>query len=458
MEAGLSNILILGSGLSGCAAAELAVQEGHQVTMLDEADEPACPDRVQSLLAREVEVYLGWNQTTWKDRVDTVIISPGIPPESRLAKVARSLPCPTISELEFGFRHCSCPVLAVTGTNGKSTTVELVTHCLNYIGRPAVSAGNIGVPLCDAVRKSGEADFMSVEVSSFQLERVELFAPLVAALLNLTPDHLDRYPDTEHYFAAKMRLFSNMKRQEKIVLRHDLLESPVVLGALPPGGRPITFAARNAAYANLFMNDDGVLCWRHKGHVTDLLEYSDVRLRGRHNVENILAAMAICWAGGIEPLEVAGAVKTFAPYPHRLELVAVRDGIKCINDSKATNPDALARALEAVGEDRSGRILLIAGGLDKGVTFGDLNPLLRRYVKEVFLIGQCREKLAKCWRDSVPCKMFASMTAAVDAALESACYGDTVLLSPGCASQDMFENYAARGESFTALIKKNLGE
>jgi len=346
----------------------------------------------------------------------------------------------------------------VTGTNGKSTTVELVTHCLRSLGRKAVAAGNIGLPLCEAVRKRGDLDFLVVEVSSFQLEHIQSFTPLVAGILNLSPDHLDRYPNAEAYYRQKLHLLANMKRADKVVLRQSLVDDPLVSGALPAdGSRPTTFSAENPA-ADFFLNETGQLCGRRDDRVEPLLDRGDLRLRGRHNVENVLAALAICKTAGFSPSKAASAAKVFAPSPHRIELVTARGGIRFINDSKATNPDAMCQAIRAVAEDTSGKILLVAGGLDKGLDFAEAKPLLAAHVREALLVGKCRQQLATQWGDAVSCRMHVSLAGAVAAALELATSGDTVLLSPGCASQDMFSDYAERGNRFSELIKRSVGE
>lgn len=453
-------ILVLGAGLSGCAAADLAVHNRDRVVLLDESDTPCDPDRLQTLSSGGVDVRLGWNEPQWDQAADLVVISPGIPPKSTLGRLAANVSCPVISEIEYGFRSCSSPILAVTGTNGKSTTVELIVHCLKHSNHEAVAAGNIGLPLSEAARKHSDADFLVVEVSSFQLERVQNFAPLVAALLNLAPDHLDRYPNLDAYYRTKTILFANMKRRDNIVLRRDVAQYQPVRDALPQhGGQPLVFASDSPGGADFFIDPQGNLCERTGNRTNQLLNRRNMRIRGRHNVENALAALAVCRAAGCDTADIAAALPSFAPYPHRLELVTVREGVQVLNDSKSTNLDSMCRALEAVGEaGRGATVLLIAGGLDKGLDFAAVKPWLRRTVKQVFLIGRAREKMAAQWKDVVPCMMFASMSAAVDAALESAGSGDTVLLSPGCASQDMFADYAERGVRFSELIKRRLGE
>lgn len=435
------------------------MHRGCRVAVLDVGTSPALRERAEALTRRGVEVHLEWNEATWPHSCDMVVISPGVPDDSLLGRLAHSLGCPVIGELEYGFRHCSCPILAVTGTNGKTTTVELLTHCLRHAGRKVIAAGNIGKPLCEVVRKSASLEFLVVEVSSFQLEHIESFAPLVAAIVNITPDHLDRHGDMANYTAAKLRILANVKRACCVVLGEQLAESETVRAALPKdGSAPIVFSGRESLFADFFVANNGAICWRSAAGMRNLLPSSALRLEGRHNLENVLAMLAVGHAAGIEPPILAAHVPSFVPQPHRLELVTASRGVRFVNDSKATNIDAMTNGILSAAETTSGKILLIAGGVDKGIDFSPAAALLGRCVREVFLIGRCRERLAKQWGHVVSCKMFSSLAAAVDAAAEIAQPGDTVLLSPGCASQDMFVDYAERGRDFCALVKRRTGE
>jgi len=452
-------ILVLGLGISGYAAAELSALEGGQVTVLDAGSSPKLRERMESLQCRGVEVILEWNQAVWDRPVDLCIVSPGIPEDSKLGRLIASLTCPVISELEYGFMRASCPILAITGTNGKTTTTELLTACLKQAGLKVMAAGNIGIPLCEAARKSAILDFLVVEVSSFQLEKCHKFAPFAAAILNITPDHFDRYPDMHDYRMAKARLMHNMKQSELIVLRDDVVDMTEIRAALPADGRqPVIFSGTDNPRADYFLRQDGMICRRRQNGVVELISRDKIRLRGSHNLENMMVCTALCHLAGVPFPAIKNALETFSPSSHRLELVGLHHGIRFINDSKSTNPDSLCRALMAVAEENPGKILLIAGGLDKGLEFSSVMPFLQKYVKEVFLIGKSREQLANQWNDIVYCKQFASLAAAVDAAVESALPGDTVLLSPGCASMDMFENYAERGRLFCELVKRRFGE
>ncbi len=448
-------VLVLGLGLSGLAAAELAVLQGARVVVLDSGSSPAAQDRADQLASRGVEVHLDWNQDTFPGAPTLAVISPGISSTSQMGRLAAGLECPLLSEIEYAFRHCSCPILAVTGTNGKTTTVELTAHCLRHAGLKVIAAGNIGKPLSEVARRSAELDCIVAEVSSFQLEHISTFAPLAAALLNLSPDHLDRHHGFDEYAEAKTRLLTRLQQARQLVLRDDLLDQAIVAGRIPAdGSAPVLFSATPGGHTDFFLDADGMLCRREGKQVTAFLHRSKLRLRGSHNLENALAALALCTYLPVPLDKIAAGLASFTPGSHRMELVALEDGIRFINDSKSTNPDSLSRALTAIGDESRGRIVLIAGGLDKGLCFEPLRPQLQRHVREIFLIGSCRERLAKEWGGVVSCKVCSSLAAAVSGAIESAIPGDTVLLSPGCASQDMFTDYAERGKQFCNLITR----
>lgn len=453
------DVLVLGLGESGLAAARLARLCGARVTVLDSGHAPAVQERATALRGVGVQVLLAWSGGG-EGSPDLAVISPGIPYPSALGQLANRLACPVISELEFGYRMCACPILAVTGTNGKTTTVELLTHCLARSGRRVLAAGNIGLPLCAAALGSQALDLMVVEVSSFQLEKADRFAPLAAAITNVTPDHLDRHGDMATYLDTKVRLLRHLSSPADAILRADLAAEPRLRAAL--AGAPTTFSsAADDGVTTWFVSAAGDLCWRPApgGSGRIVLPAAQIPLPGRHNLENILTVLALAQRAGIEPEELALHVASFALGPHRLETVAVRQGIRFINDSKATNPDALVRALETVtaGAERP-TVLLLAGGLDKNVSFAGLETVIARCVKGVFLVGTSRERLAKLWGDVVSCGVYESLDAGFAAAVDEAVPGDVVLLSPGCASQDMFTDYGERGRAFRSMVQRRFGE
>ena len=453
------DVLVLGLGESGLAAARLAQLYGAHVTVLDSGNAPAVQERADALRRTGVRVALEWSGGGGEGSPTLAVISPGIPYSSAIGQLANRLTCPVLSELEFGFRMCACPILAVTGTNGKTTTVELLTHCLAKAGKCVTAAGNIGLPLSDAAQRSHALDLMVVEVSSFQLEKADRFAPLAAAITNLTPDHLDRHGDMATYLETKLRILRRLPSPADAVLRADLAAEPRVRAAL--AGEPTTFSSTDDGVSPWFASSHGDICWRRgPGQPARvLLPAAQIPLPGRHNLENILTVLALAQRAGIEPEALAPHVASFALGPHRLETVAVRHGIRFINDSKATNVDALVRALETVSAGaKRPTVLLLAGGLDKNVSFAGLETVVARYVKGVFLIGTSRERLAKLWGDVVSCSVYVSLDAAFDAAVDHASPGDVVLLSPGCASQDMFTNYGERGRAFRYMVQRRFGE
>jgi len=456
------HILVLGLGVSGMAAAELAHSRGARVTVLDSGGGAALEERAERLASRDVKVQLDFGHSHWPEAVDLVVLSPGIAPESALGKLAATVTAPVVGELEFGYCHCACPVLAVTGTNGKTTTVELAVHCLRGAGYRVVGGGNLGLPLAEAARRSGALDFVVAEVSSFQLERIARFTPLVAAILNLGSDHLDRYGDVSAYWQATLGLLRRLRGPAQAVLHRDLLDYAEVQ-ALPlwQRGRPVTFAADDGADFHLTGDH---LVGPVAGEPQALLPRAELKLAGPHNAENALAALAVGHAAGVSAATLAPHLGSFAPREHRLELVTVAGGCRVINDSKSTNPESLIAALQACGGSdgvaRNGhpRIRLLAGGRDKQMAFAAAIPHLQQYVCEVYLLGETRQQLAATWGPQVPCRQFDSLSAAVGAALEDAQPGDTVLFSPGCASFDMFTDYRHRGNQFISEVTRRLEE
>ncbi|MCK5804257.1 MAG: UDP-N-acetylmuramoyl-L-alanine--D-glutamate ligase [Lentisphaeria bacterium] len=455
------HVLILGIGKSGLAAAELAAANGARVTAIDQGDDDPLRERADRLSKRGAEIRLAWGDTERAPAADLAVISPGIAHDSVLGALARNVGCEIISELELGYRYCSCPILAVTGTNGKTTTVELLVHCLRTIGVNTMAAGNVGLPLSAIMKESATLDCAVVEVSSFQLEHVSRFQPLAAALLNVTPDHYDRHGSHEAYLAAKLRLFANMRDGGRIVLGGSLLDDPAVVEHMHRiGGRPLVFGEAGDSRADFVVSQEGTLVRRQPdgGKCSVLLGEDELRLPGRHNLQNLLAACALAEAAGYDPRAIAQAARSFVPQSHRLETVGRHDGVWFVNDSKATNPDALLQALQTIGPKISGKVWLLAGGVDKDVRFSMTTSALEKWTKGVFLMGNARNRMAEQWKPHVSCRTFQTLESAFDAAVEETSPGDAVLLSPGCASQDMFTDYAERGRMFCELVKRRYGE
>lgn len=450
-------VVVLGAGGSGLAAARLACREGGSVVLLDSASSPALQRRVQGLADEGIEVHLGWSGVL---PCDLCVCSPGVPLGGELSRGFEEQPGGVISELEFGGSFCTWPRLAVTGTNGKTTVVEMLRHCLHACGLGVEAAGNIGLPLSAlALERERALDWVVVEVSSFQLERTQQLPLRGAALLNVTPDHLNRHGTMSAYLATKLRLLRLVEPGGACVVRHDLLREPQVQDAVA-GRRYVTFSGATGDEADYAVRD-GWLCRRDaSGAWEALVSCAELPFGGRHNYENSLAAIALGAETGVSPARLAQALRSFQIGPHRMEVICeeANGQIRYVDDSKATNLDALIQSVRRFDRGLSD-IALIAGGVAKGCDLSQALPELRGRVCGAFLIGECRQQLRSRWGQEVPCVECKSLEEAVSGA--SACVrklgGGTVLLAPGCASQDMFADYVERGRCFAAVARRECG-
>ena len=430
-------VAVLGAGLSGSAAALLLASEGAQVTVLDSADENSLlKSTLDNLRAHGARVVCGSEAEREPSVYDWMVLSPGIDPLSPLARRFSSRGIDTISELELGWRCSGTPVIAVTGTNGKTTTTELLAQMLNACGQRTVACGNIGKPLSEVAREKQPLDVLTVEVSSFQLEAIRAFRPSITVWLNFAPDHLDRYRSVTEYRAAKLRIFENQTEEDVAVVNAS--------EALPPvRPRRITFSA----YSNHadFRLSDGAIIYENQ----PVLRLSDTKLSGLHNIENLMATLAVGVARGLSFAEMVPAIRDYEPRPHRCEFVRELDGIEYVNDSKATNLDAVEKALTS----QTKPVVLIAGGKDKGFTFDPLRSLVKDKVKSAVLLGEMAESIRHSWNGAVQSEIATSLADAVERARSQACAGDVVLFSPGTSSFDMFKSYADRGDQFRKLVQ-----
>jgi len=428
--------VVLGLGISGMEAAKLLHDKGAEVTVRDNGAENAkVTERAEALRQRGVTVELG-GEVQSNTRFDFCVLSPGINPEAPLVRALSQAGLPMFGELEIAYRFCECAIVAITGTNGKTTTTELVDAVLKAGGKRTMASGNIGTAFSAAVRESAELDVMVLEVSSFQLEHIVGFRPRISVHLNLTPDHLDRYGSMEEYETAKWQIFRNQTPDDYAIVNVNL--------RLPEmAAQKITFCAAGSPADYQLL--DGWLVARGE----QVLEQSRTNLIGQHNAENMLAALAVADLYSIPREAVIEALCHYKPLPHRCEKVAVIDGITFLNDSKATNIDALEKALLAMKSP----VVLLAGGKDKGLDFTGMRPLLRDKVKAVVLIGQMTEKLFAAWNSAVPCVKAGTLADAVAQAHGLAKAGDVVLFSPGCSSYDMFKSFEDRGDQFRALVQ-----
>lgn len=439
-------VFVLGAGVSGVSAARLAVALHYDVTILDTGTPP--PERLAGL--RGVHIFSGPDALRWSGTPDVVIFSPGVPLDSPLARLADATGAPQISELAFGASFIKCPILAVTGTNGKTTTVEMLEWALKHMGLNAIAVGNIGLPLSELVLRNGEYDFIVAEVSSFQLEHPGRFAPAVAALLNITPDHIVRHHTMQRYIDTKLALFCS-NPPPKIVVNSATLQIEQVARAL--NNSPVlTFSANPNLCADFAF--DGRALVRNSSSGPAILTMADnLPFTASHNLENALAALAVIDAAGLDVAAAAATLSSFRTGAHRLQTVAASGAITFIDDSKATNVDALIKALDSLKYCKRD-IALIAGGFDKDCSLDEAIPALRSTVKSITLIGQCAPRLMKSWGTAVPAAICHTIEDAVTAAANTIPSGGIVLLSPACASQDMFRDYEERGNAFAAAAKQ----
>jgi len=445
------HVLVLGLGRSGLAATRLLQGRGAQLLVVDSARTPELEQTAAQLKAEGVRVELGV-ETAPAEPFDLVVVSPGVPWTNPVLIELSERKVPIIGEFELGYQHALCLNVAITGTNGKTTTTELVERILQAHHVRTLSAGNIGRPVCSVIDQTRELDFLTLEVSSFQLETIRFFRPAVAVLLNITPDHLDRYSGMADYALAKARLFMNQQPFDWAIIQSEALAQLRALQVNIPS-KVITFSAANRR-ADLTL-DRTLLVSKLDGWTGPLLNLEDCRFSGPHNAENAMAVLAVGRVLRI-PLEtMVEALKSYQPAAHRCELVAEINGVKYVNDSKATNLDALQKALLSMPQARSGEpnVWLIAGGRDKAFEYYEVGPLLSQRVKGAFLIGETREKIRAAWSLFTPCTAVDSLLEAVAEAARSAVAGDVVLLSPACSSFDQFRNYQHRGEVFRQAVQ-----
>jgi UDP-N-acetylmuramoylalanine--D-glutamate ligase len=430
------DVAVLGAGLSGTAAALLLKAEGASVTVLDNADEKnLLKSTIDNLRAQDIRVICGPDAGHDSTKYDFVVLSPGIDPASSLARNFSSRNIEMIGELELGWRSSQMPVIAVTGTNGKTTTTELLAQMLDACGQRTIACGNIGNPLSEVARQKKDFDVLTVEVSSFQLEAIQTFRPSIAVWLNFAPDHLDRYRSVSDYRAAKLRIFQNQTEEDVAII--NAAES---LPKIRP--RKITFSAYTDR-ADFRLNESSIVYERQI-----VLRLADTKLRGSHNIENLMATLAAGLARGLSFEEMVPPLCAYEPRPHRCEFVREVAGVGYINDSKATNLDAVEKALLAQNKP----VILIAGGKDKGFTFEPLRPLVKERVRSTILIGEMAGRIARDWDGAVRCEIANSLADAVERAHAAAKSGEVALFSPGTSSFDMFKSYADRGDQFRALV------
>ncbi len=427
---------ILGMGTSGIAAARLAQRLGATVTLLDSGHGAQLPAQAESLRAEGFTCRIGPEALTEGADFKLAIFSPGIDPSWPLARLLSDRGVPCVGEVEFAIQNTSIPYVAITGTNGKTTTTELTAALLHGGGLRTVACGNYGLAVSDVVRTAEAWDFLTIEMSSFQLELIETFSPKVAVWMNFAPDHLDRHPSLDAYRAAKLRIFENQTADDLAVINGA--ESYPAMAA-----QQVRFSAYAAG--GHYACTDGVISYADE----PIISLKETSLRGLHNAENIMAAVATAQALGVPFSAMAPALRGYAPPAHRCQLAGTIAGREFINDSKATNIHAMESALRGM----PGKVILIAGGKDKQLDYTTATPLVEEKATHVFTIGEIGAALAQTWSRASKTDYCGTLDVAVRSALAAAMPGQTILFAPGTSSFDQFTGYDHRGRVFTELVQ-----
>jgi len=440
-----ARVVVAGAAKSGVALARFLLARGASVTLSDQRQARDLGPEVAALAARGVAFEFGRHEEATFSGADLVVVSPGVPLSIQPLAAARRRGVRVVAEVEVASWYLEGTLIGITGSNGKSTTTALAGHLLARAGRNAVACGNLGTPLIETLEQDAPDRLYVVELSSFQLEGIETFRPHVSVLLNLSPDHQDRYPDTAAYYAAKGRLFMNQKAADHAVLNQDDEAVALLARGIAPRRHGFSRAGRVAdgAYvrgADILLVEDG--------REQPVLPVKDLPLFGVHNQENVMAALLVARLCGVAAEQAADGVRSFRGLPHRLERVRDLGGVSWFNDSKATNVGAAAQSLRSF----AGGVVLIMGGKDKGGTFADLTSLVRDRVTHLVLLGKAKETIARQIGPIVPTILVEDLEDAVAAARVAALPGGVVLLAPGCASFDQYSGFEARGEHFRSLV------
>ncbi len=437
-------ILVVGLARTGVATARFLAGQGSRVTVTDQRTEPQLQEQLGQLAGLPIRYVLGRHDAADFAASDLVVVSPGVPQESPYLAAARGAGRPVITEIELASRFITVPLVAITGTNGKTTTTTLTGEIFAACGFATAVGGNIGTPLIELVTTDEPVERVVVEISSFQLEWIDTFRPTVAVLLNITEDHLDRYPGMTEYIAAKGRIFENQTGDDFAVLN---LDDPLVWAFADRVKAKVVPMSQQQELAEGIFHRDGVIVWRWQGR-EERFPVAGYHLKGVHNIENIMAALAATLLLGCDAADAQAAVTAFRGLPHRMELVRTVNHVPWYEDSKATNVGSVQKALASFDN-----ITLIAGGKDKGGSYAPLAELVRERVHHLVLIGEAKERIARELGHLSDTRLTDSLEEAVALAAELTGPGGVVLFSPACSSFDMFKDYAERAERFKALVR-----
>ncbi len=446
MELKNKRVLVVGLGRSGVAAALFLKERGARVSVSDAKTEDQLRSAIPALLDKGIAVETGGHSERTFREQDLIVISPGVPVDVPQLAQARAQGIPVIGEVELASRFLKGHIIAITGSNGKTTTTSLAGEVISMGGYEVLVGGNIGTPAISLVADETSDTYDVLEISSFQLETIETFHPEIAAILNITPDHLDRHRDFQAYVNAKARIFENQKQTDFAILNADDPTCVSLAGRVPS---QLRWFSRKKDVEDGACVRGGKIFWREGGDEQEMMLVSSIQLKGAHNLENVLAAVCVGRIVGVEPHRIRRAIEEFKAVEHRLEYVATVRGVQYYNDSKATNVDATIKALESFPAN----LHVILGGKDKGSDYSLLNALLQQRAKRVYTIGAAAEKIeSQIAPANVPVLHAESLENAVKRAAESAAPGDVVLLAPACASFDQFDSYEHRGRVFKDLV------
>jgi len=449
MKVEKKRVLVVGMARSGIAAAQLLLNHGALPMLYDAKKAEAFGQDLVALHETACEFHLGEDPMPLLDRSDLVVISPGVPIDAPIVKAARERAIPLVGELELAYSLMQGDVLAISGTNGKTTTVTLLGKMFENAGRIVHVAGNIGYPLSLVALNSKKGDVAVVEVSSFQLESIKTFHPCVAALLNITEDHLNRHGTMEQYTRLKQRIFENQTQDDVAVLN---LDDPALVKMADKVRARVAFFSRTQSVANGACVEDGKIVWRWDGLTKPICDADQILIPGPHNLENALAATAMAAVRGVPPAVIRHTLQSFTGVEHRIEKVRVLEGVTYINDSKGTNVDSTIKAVQSM----KAPTVLILGGYDKHT---DFMPLCKEIVasaiiSHVVAMGQTARQITQTLEEAGYCSVTQaySMEDAIEKARRLAISGGNVLLSPACASFDMFRDFEHRGQVFKEIV------
>jgi len=452
MELKGKKVLVVGLGKSGLAAALFLRRKGAQVTVSDVRSAESLAREIPALLDEGIMVEAGGHGLLTFRRQDLIVVSPGVPLDTPELEQVRKFGLPIIGELELAARFLKGKILAITGSNGKTTTTALLGAILDEARIPVLVGGNIGVPVVGLIEQSTDDTWSVLEVSSFQLESTEQFHPNVAVILNITPDHLDRHGSFENYARAKERIFAAQTEGDAVVLNAD--SARTAQAAARSSAKVYWFSIEHPVWQGAWVEDGYVVCrGARDAAIEKVMPLSKIPLKGEHNVENVVAAVCAARQAGAPADAIGRAIEKFQAVEHRLEFVATVNGVDFYNDSKATNVDATAKAVAAFQHG----IHLILGGKDKGSDYTTLSQLLRERVRAVYTIGSAAAKIESQLRGIISLHSCETLDRAVSAAAAAARPGDVVLLAPACSSFDQFESYEHRGRVFKELVAEQKG-